>query len=184
MDNCASNIHLSPLLFLFFLNFKSIDWSSVIRLLSINCRWQIWVRCLDYISEMHDSLHTKELHRGLMKEPGVSCVTVRQTTKPTQTRGVEGGRGGGHWSSTAPNNTGGVSLSVVHPHEAHQGQQPFVWVNPNYSLDRHEKASALTSNTKSPKYKGFHFFSSLSLSLFCFRCQHSRRDRSTAEEVA
>lgn len=117
------------------------------------------------INIVHGSLHTKELHRSLIKEVVDSAVSLwGKPQKPSQTHL---GRWGAD-SEPPPNSTGGVSLSVVYPHKAHQGQQLFVWANPNYSLDRHEKASALTSNTKSLKYKGFHFF-------LCFRCQRSRR---------
>lgn len=117
------------------------------------------------ISVVHGSLHTKELYRSLMKEVVGSAVSVwGKPQKPSQTHL---GRGAAD-TQPPPNNTGGVSPSVVYPHKPHQGQQLFVWANPNYSLDHHEKASALTSNTKSLKYKGFHFF-------LCFRCQHSRR---------
>lgn len=117
------------------------------------------------ISVVHGSLHTKELYRTLMKEVVGSAVSLwGKPQKPSQTHL---GRGAAD-TQPPPNNIGGVSPSVVYPHKPHQGQQLFVWANPNYSLDHHEKASALTSNTKSLKYKGFHFF-------LCFRCQHSRR---------
>lgn len=105
---------------------------------------------------IQSSVHIKELEAEDSAVPQQG--NHRNRLKDTSVRG--------HRYLTTPDNTEGVSLSVVYPHKAHQGQQLFVWVNPNYSLDHHEKASALTSNTKSLEYKGFHFS-------LCFRCQHS-----------
>lgn len=118
------------------------------------------------ISILQQLTHQRDPSQPYKRSCEVSCVTVRQTTQTNSNTPRSGGAG----TLPPPNNTVGVTLSVVYPHRARQGQQLFVWVNPNYSLDHHEKASALTSNTKSLKNKGFHFF-------LCFRCQHSKRSR-------
>lgn len=115
---------------------------------------------------LHRSLHIKEINHSRIKEGVDSAVSLRQTTQTNSNTP----RSGGADTEPPPNNTVGVTLSVVYPHRTHQGQELFVWVNPNYSLDHHEKASALTLNTQSLKNKGFHFF-------LCFRCQHSKRSR-------
>lgn len=102
-----------------------------------------------------------------------SCVMVRQTAGTNSNTSWRGGTD----TEPRPNNTGGATPSVVHAHRIHQGQQLFVAANSNYSLDRHEKASALTSNTKSHNYKAFIF-------PLCLRCQHSRRSSGAAQETA